>query len=72
MKLIIDIPKEFEECYKSDKFIDSLNRVAADIHPEFNSDKIMMSGKYEWEFILMLREVFERAIIHKGSEYDVE
>lgn len=62
MKLIIDIPEEFETHFLCDKFEDSLNRVAADIHPEFTKDTIMMSGRYEWELIMMLKEAFTEAI----------
>ena len=43
MKLIIDIPKEFEEHFNKDKFSDSLARVASDIE----SFGVPLSGRYE-------------------------
>lgn len=55
MKLIIDIPKEFEEHFNKDKFSDSLARVASDIE----SFGVPLSGRYEQETITMLRKAFE-------------
>lgn len=52
MKIIIDIPKEFEEEFNRDKFEDSLSRVASDIE----SFGFQLAGRYEQETIKMLRE----------------
>ena len=57
MKLIIDIPKEFEEHFNKDRFSDSLARVASDIE----SFGVPLSGRYEQETITMLRKAFEDA-----------
>lgn len=35
MQIVIDIPKEFENHFNSDKFEDSLQRVRFDIHKAF-------------------------------------
>ena len=51
MKLIIDIPKEFEQDFNKDRFEDSLARVASDIE----SFGFQLSGRYEMETIKMLR-----------------
>jgi hypothetical protein len=57
MKLVIDIPKEFEQHFNQDGFEDSLSRVLGDI--EGYGLKFHFAGKYEKEVIIMLREVFK-------------
>ena len=46
MKLIIDIPNEFVEHFKQDKFYDSLMRL--------KTDSYCLAGKYEQELVDML------------------
>lgn len=58
MKLIIEIPKEFEEHFKSDRFEDSLQRVRFDIHKFKIGNKNMLSGNREIETLDMLTEAF--------------
>ena len=53
MKITIEIPKEFEEHYKKDRFKDSLMRLACDIH--------CMAGRYERETVEMLIKAFGNA-----------
>ena len=53
MKITIDIPKEFEEHWKDDRFEDSLNRLKADAH--------CLAGNYEKEIIDMLIVAFKGA-----------
>lgn len=53
MKLVIEIPKEFEQDWKYDSFADSLNRLIADIH--------CLAGKYEKETAEMLIDAFDKA-----------
>lgn len=55
MEIVIKIPKEFEEHFKSDRFEDSLARVASDIE----SFGFQLAGRYEKETITMLREAFK-------------
>lgn len=55
MKIVIDIPKEFEEHFNSDRFEDSLARVASDIE----SFGFQLAGRYEKEVITMLREALK-------------
>lgn len=55
MEIVIKIPKEFEEHFKSDRFEDSLARVASDIE----SFGFQLAGRYEKETITMLREALK-------------
>ena len=59
MKLEINIPKEFEEHFKTDKFEDSLQRIRYDIHKAFIGKKELLSGRYEIELLDMLTEAFQ-------------
>lgn len=54
MKLLIDIPKEFEQHFQADRFEDSLHRLSADAH--------LIVGLYEQETAKMLRDAFKNAI----------
>jgi hypothetical protein len=54
MKLLIGIPKEFEQHFKQDAFEDSLHRLSADAH--------LLAGNYEQETAVMLIEAFASAI----------
>lgn len=54
MKLLIDIPPEFESHFQDDKFEDSLWRLQSDAH--------LMAGRYERELTVMLVEAFAKAI----------
>ena len=53
MRLIIDIPKEFERDYEKDCFEDSLQRLSADAH--------CLAGLYEKETAMMLVKAFKEA-----------
>ena len=53
MKVTIDIPKEFEDHWKDDKFEDSLNRLKADAH--------CLAWNYEKEIVDMLIVAFKNA-----------
>lgn len=55
MKIVIEIPKEFEEHFNSDRFEDSLARVASDIE----SFGFQLAGRYEQETITMLRNAIK-------------
>ena len=57
MKVLIEIPKEFEEHFNNDRFKDSFERVHADIQHH----KILLSGSYEMELVQMLQNVMEKA-----------
>ena len=63
MKLVINIPKEFEEHYKDkDRFNDSLQRIRYDMHNLVRSEYfISLSGRYETELVDMLTEAFENS-----------
>ena len=57
MKLVIDIPKEFEEEWYADKFTESLKRIECDL--KGFSSKGRVSGRYEEETIEMMQEAFK-------------
>ena len=61
MRIEIDIPKEFEEHFKQDKFKDSFERIMADIkHSLYNRD-CLCAGRYEYETIEMLKNALENS-----------
>lgn len=63
MKIVIDIPEEFENHFNSDRFEDSLARVASDIE----SFGFVLAGRYEQETITMLRKTLKNAtLLPKG------
>lgn len=62
MKVVIDIPKEFEQHFNMDKFKDSLLRVRCDTRYCFGDG---VSGGYEIELLDMLVKAFEKAeVVH--------
>ena len=54
VRLLINIPKEFEQHFQADRFEDSLHRLSADAH--------LLAGNYEQETALMLIESFKNAV----------
>lgn len=54
MRIIIDIPEEFEEDFKRDKFEDALDRLCMDAH--------LVAGNYEQETATMLIKAFSESI----------
>ena len=61
MKLLIEIPKEFEEHFNMDRFEDSLERIRVECGLSNN----IMAGLYELELIQMLRKAMLKAEIIK-------
>lgn len=59
MKLIIEIPKEFETHFNNDRFEDSLKRIKTFVDCPDTGDYI--SGLYESELCEMLIEAFKNA-----------
>lgn len=55
MRLLINIPKEFEQHFQADRFEDSLRRLGSDAH--------FMAGLYEQETALMLIDAFKNAVV---------
>lgn len=62
MRIEIEIPKEFEHDYKSDKFKDFFSRVLCDIEDG------TLCGNYEKETV----EMFLKAFDESKTAYDVE
>ena len=65
MKVLIEIPKEFEEHFNTDRFKDSLERVRVDIQCGIECSEIKMAGLYELELIQMLRNAMTKAEVTK-------
>ena len=61
MKLLIEIPKQFEEHFGIDRFEDSLERIRADIQYGVYT----ISGLYELETIKMLKDALSKAEVIK-------
>ncbi len=61
MKLLIEIPKEFEEHFNNDRFTDSFKRICTDI--QYYGYPI--SGLYERELIEMLEIAMTNAKVVK-------
>ena len=57
MKLTIDIPREYERDFITDKFKDFFSRVIADM------DYSGLCGNYEKEIAKMFLEAFDKAIV---------
>lgn len=68
MRIEIDIPKEFEEHFKQDKFKDSFERIMADIKHSLENGDCLCAGRYEYETIEML----EKALENSKQAYPVE
>ena len=68
MRIEIEIPKEFEEHFKQDKFKDSLERIMADIFHSLEIGNCLCAGRYEYETIEML----EKALENSRQAYSVD
>ena len=68
MKIELEIPREFEEHFKQDKFKDSLERIMADIWHSLEIGNCLCAGNYEYETIKMLEEALENS----KSAYDID
>lgn len=60
MKITIEIPKEFEGHWKTDRFKESIERLKADIH--------FLAGNYEEELADMLIRAFTEATEPDGEK----
>lgn len=65
MKVIIEIPKEFEEHFNMDRFKDSLERIRVDIKFNLENGATQLSGRYEMELAEMLRDAMTKAEVIK-------
>lgn len=63
MKIIIDIPQDFEKHFNEDRFKDSLERIKADLNEDF-----VLAGNYERELLDMLRVAFKNAETKEATE----
>ena len=68
MRIEIDIPKEFEEQFKQNKFKDSLERIMVDIWHLLETKNCLCAGNYEYETIEMLVKALENS----KTAYDVD
>ena len=65
MKIEIEIPKEFEVDYNSDRFEDFFTRVSYDIEMEMNGYFNGICGNFEKETAEMFVEAFKNSIEKK-------
>lgn len=65
MTVLIEIPKEFEDDFNTDKFKNNLERIRVDVETSIELSQNIMSGIYELELIKMLRNAFINAKIFK-------
>ena len=68
MRIEIEIPKEFEEHFKQDKFKESLERIMADIKQSLENGDCLCADRYEYETIEMLEKAFENS----KTAYDID
>ena len=68
MRIEIEIPKEFEEHFKQNKFKDSFGRIMEEIGRNLRSRYCSYAGRYEYETIEMLQKAFENS----RKAYDVD
>lgn len=68
MRIEIEIPKEFENHFKRDKFKDSFERIMADIKHSLENGDCLCAGRYEYETVEMLEKAFENS----KSSYDID
>ena len=61
MKITINIPKEFEEHFNSDRFKESLLRLCFDAN--------CLAGSYEQEIAIMLIIALENAEVESDEQY---
>ena len=61
MRIEIEIPKEFEEHFKQNKFKDSFGRIMEEIRRNLRSRYCSYAGRYEYETIEMLQKAFENS-----------
>lgn len=60
MKVLIEIPKEFEEHFNKDRFKDSFERILVDIQYGLECSEVKMAGLYELELIRMLQNAITK------------
>jgi len=65
MKLVIEIPKEFEEDFKKDKFKECFGRVQVDLK---YFEGVTLCGNYEKETLDMLENAFQNATSSETDE----
>ena len=68
MRIEIEIPKEFEEHFKQNKFKDSFGRIMEEIGRNLRSRYCSYAGRYEYETIEMLQKAFENS----RKAYDID
>lgn len=62
MKIAIEIPNEFINEYKKDKFNESLARILNDLECEQRGMNFSLAGSYEIETLEMIRKSFENSM----------
>ncbi len=68
MKILIDIPQDFEKHFNEDRFEDSLKRIITDVNHQIENE-LSISGLYEIETCEMLIGAFKNAEIRKVGHW---
>lgn len=63
MKIAIEIPDEFINEYRKDKFDESLARIITDMDFSSDTDKFTLTGRYELETLKMLKNSFRDSMV---------
>ena len=63
MKVALEIPKEFEQDFQSDRFNCFFGRVSAEISSNLKKGQVVLCGNYERETADMFLEAFQKATI---------
>lgn len=65
-RVAIEIPDEFINEYKKDKFDESLARIITDIDIDFSAiDKFTLTGRYELEILKILFHMMHTHIVYQ-------
>lgn len=76
MKIILEIPKEFQEEYLANRFVETFQRVRADLNNNLiDTGGYGLAGNYEFETLEMLQEAFllKSEVVHEWRKtYETE
>ena len=61
MKVLIEIPSEFERDFNDDRFEDCFHRLLNDTYDRIENNDILLAGNYEIETLEMFIKAFKNA-----------
>lgn len=73
MKVMINIPKEFENDFNANRFFDCFHRLICDVKTDIAQNNTGLAGNYEIETLRMLETAFTDAkVVTKDMEEEME